>query len=218
MKIHGHPFSPSIEILESRIAPAAITFTDFEGDLVKITISNGSADEITAAAHIAGGHLQELDLASNPIFDGANVTIEVGGGAGNGTADVGFLNAKGLDLGVVHIAGDLGRIKAGDTNTTDGSVSQLSVATMGARGIATQTAGGNLKSAFVGKLGSLNSTGSLKGVGIHVSGGIFDLDGQIGSIDIGGDLVGGAGERSGTIYAKGAIGTALKFGRNGSIP
>ncbi len=208
MNTSGLPFTPSIEILESRIAPAAITFTDFDGDLVKITISNGSAAEITAAAHIAGGQLQELDLASNPIFDGANVAIEVAGGAGNGIAEVGFLNATGRDLGVVKIVGDLGRIKVGDAITTDGSVTQLSVATMGARGTVTQAAGGDLQSAFAGKLGALISTGSLTRVSILVSGGVFDLDGQIGSIEIGGDLIGGGGERSGTIYAKGAIGTA----------
>ncbi len=208
MNTAGRPIPPSIEILESRIAPAAITFTDLDGDLVKIIVSKGTGTDITAAAHIGGGQLRELDLASNPVFDGANVTVKVVGGAGNGIADVGFLNAKGLDLGVVKIAGDLGRIKAGDAVTTDGSVTTLSVATMGAHGTETQAAGGDLKSGFRGKLGTLQSTGALTGVSIFVFGGVFDLDGQIGSIDIGGDLTGGAGKRSGTIYAKGAIGTA----------
>ena len=208
MNTPGRPFTSSIEILESRIAPAAITFTDFDGDRVKVFASKGTAADIRAAAHIAGGQLLELDLASNPIFADADVTIKVmtRGLAGDGLADVGFLNAKGLDLGVVKIGGDLGRIKAGDANTTDGACATLRIGTMGARGTGTQAAGGDLGSSFLGKLGTLKSTGSLTNVSILVSGGIFDLDGQIGSIDIGGNLVGGAAAKSGMILAKGAIG------------
>ena len=203
MKTHGFYFTPSIEPLESRIAPAAITFTEFDGDIVRVLVSKGTAAQITAAAKIGGGFLQELDLAANPAFADANVTISVIGGAGNGLADVGFIKAGGLDLGSVKVVGDLGRIIAGDANTTDGSVISLNVRTMGARGLDTQAAGGNLNSSFLGKLGSLNATGSLTEVSILVRGGTFNLDGQIGSIDIGGDLVGGAAERSGTIYARG---------------
>ena len=200
MNTSGRPFTPSIEILESRIAPAAITFTDLNQNPVQITVSTGTDADLATAAHIAGGQLQELDLASNPVFAGADVTVNGG--------DIGFLNAKGLDLGTVQIGGDLGRIKAGDANTADGSVTVLSVATMGARGTGTQAAGGHLNSSFLGKLGTLQSTGSLTHVTIFVSGGLFNLDGQIGGLDIGGDLIGGAAANSGMILAKGAIGTA----------
>ena len=76
MNTPGRPLPTSIEILESRIAPAAITFTDFDGDRVKITVSKGTSADIRAAAHISGGQLLELDLASNPIFADADVTSE----------------------------------------------------------------------------------------------------------------------------------------------
>jgi hypothetical protein len=109
MKTPRQPLAHSIETLESRIAPAALTFTDLDGDMVKIIVSQGTNADLTAAAKINGQQLQELRLAPNPIFDGADVTVKVIGGTGDGLANLGFLNAKGLDLDVVKIMGDLGR-------------------------------------------------------------------------------------------------------------
>jgi hypothetical protein len=82
-------------------------------------------------------------------------------------------------------------------------VTTLRIETMGALGTTTQAVGGDLQSSLLGKVGTLKSTGSLTDVRIRVSGGIFDLDGQIGNLDIGGDLIGGADIRSGAIYATG---------------
>ena len=51
------------EPLEARIAPAAVfSFTDVDGDTVKITSSVGLSAHLATAAHLAGGQLQLLDL------------------------------------------------------------------------------------------------------------------------------------------------------------
>ena len=210
MKTSGHRFSLPIEPLESRIAPAAITFTQADGDVIRIFASKGTRADLIAAADIADGELLRLNLAGNPVFADANITISVISDVletnSDGLADVGFINARGLDLGVVRVIGDLGRIKVGDADSTDGSCSLLSARTMGLRGGDTQVAGGDLRSAFIGKLGALNVTGSIREASILVSGGVFDLDGQIGSIEIGDSLIANTGG-SGVIYAKGPIGS-----------
>ena len=60
MNTSGRLLIPSIEILESRIAPAALTFTDSDGDRVRILSSNGSADDLSAAAHRRKARLRSL--------------------------------------------------------------------------------------------------------------------------------------------------------------
>ena len=208
MKTPGKPFASFIEILESRIAPAALTFLDVDGDIVQIFSSKGTDAQLGAAAQFLAGssgqQLQVLNLASNSVFAGANISIDVVGGTGDGLVDVGFIRAPGLDLGRVHVDGDLCRIVAGDANTANGSVRALVVQTMGQ---ADSPLVDSSRSFLTGKLNVFRARGDVSDVTITVSGGLFDLDGQIGMVDIRGDLLGGDSTRSGAIVAKGAIGT-----------
>lgn len=125
----------SIEALESRIAPSVVIgaggkvahYTDLDGDRVTITVSKGrlsAADFVMSsegATVPSGESLVMLDLSDDSgEFHRANITIVAKPGrlGGDGSADVGFINAgDGLtDLGRVFIDGDLGRIVAGDAN------------------------------------------------------------------------------------------------------
>lgn len=160
-----------IEPLEPRIAPASIfTFTDVDGDLVKVKSNKGI---LTGKVHLVdqGGdknQLVELDLRDS-LFQGANITItvkKVRGGIGDGMVNVGYINAKGVDLGNVVVPGDIGRIDAGDGNSAKPAIKSLIAKSLGTFGSTTQetTPGGgdpgpdlnvveNLLETLVGALG-----------------------------------------------------------------
>jgi hypothetical protein len=88
-----------IEILETRIAPAAVvTFTDVDGDLVTITASKGTKAQLEAAAgDLTDKRLQVLDLTGTTDFDGAKISISAKpqAGIGDGLVNVGRINATG---------------------------------------------------------------------------------------------------------------------------
>jgi hypothetical protein len=202
----GQVASYSIEPLEARVAPAAVvTYTDTDGDVVKITASNGPLDaaDLTFVGGGIDGQLATLNL-TDPGFDGARIIFSVTKKpGGDGVAHVGFINADGVDLDRVVVKGDLGRILAGDATTADDpGLNLLQVRTMGTLGLVTQGGTGFLSSTIVGKLGALKVAGDFTEASIFASG----LDGQIGSVFIGGDLTGGVDVSSGTIGSNGAMG------------
>jgi len=204
--------STAIERLESRIAPAVIvnpktlTFTDIDGDLVTLTISKGTltaADFVFDGAFESSGsqQLQLVDFAGDKDKAGADISITaVPEGGGNGSVNVGYLNATGIDLGKVTIDGDLGRIDAGDAVLSTAGTKRLEAGSMGASGLTTQAAGGNLISHIAGPLNALALTGGLDAATVLVNG-------SIGDIDIGGSVTGGDTAQSGSIRAKGSIET-----------
>jgi hypothetical protein len=210
-----------IEPLESRIAPATVfvTYTDADGDLVKITASRAGTSvpplDATDLAFVGGGssgQLATLNLtAAN--FGGASIIFAVTKKAGgDGLAHVGFINAPGVDLNVVMVKGDLGRITAGDAiSSGDSGLNLLSARTMGALGLRTQGGVGDLSSAVSGKLGALKVAGDFADAVLVVSA-ANPADGQIGSVFIGGDLT-GSGNNSGFIGSFGAMG-AVRIGGN----
>lgn len=216
----AHTF-PGVEVLESRIAPASITFTDVDGNVVTITSSKGSAADLQGVAVFGaeglGQELRELRLSdAADVFKGANISIVKGALDDTLFVNVGFINGAGVDLGKITVDGDLGRILAGDTNSKTAAVKKLTVGSMGVLGLATQEAGGTLASKFVGRLGSLTVNGDFKEASLVVLGIDPDPDegtstqidarGDIGAIFIGGDFIGGATAKTGFILAKGSIG------------
>ncbi len=206
----------SIEPLETRIAPAAVfTFTDVDGDLVKITTTLGTNAELAAAVTEVGGQLRLLDLRA-AVFQNTNVTASVltKSATGDGLVNLGRIDATGRDLGKVAIAGDLGQIDAGDSVIAPGdALKSLSVRSMGLYGPATQGGVGDLRSGIFGRLGALHISGDLAGASFVIDGGTNDANGPIGSITIGGSLLGGADAESGRIRAAGDIGP-VKIGRD----
>src|SRR5262245_8718759 len=112
----------TLEGLESRIAPASVTpFNDVDGDLVTITVSNVTANDILGAFFLSPGlgegqHLIRLDLR-DPKFEGVNVSITANpdpSSGGDGRVNVGYIQATGRDIGTVFVEGDLGVIDAGN--------------------------------------------------------------------------------------------------------
>ncbi len=206
----------NIEPLEARISPAAVvTFTDVDGDLVTVKTSKGATADLAAILTLVteglGKRLQEIDFSLNgAVFTGTNlsVTAKRTGVGGDGLVNVGYIDAStgnggaALDLGLISIRGDLGRIDAGDANTATAAVKGLSVQSMGQFGTSTQGSG-TLGTNISGALGFLKVAGNVKEVVFRV--------GSVGSVTIGGSLVGGTG--GGEILSDGAIGP-VKIGGN----
>lgn len=215
-----------IEILESRIAPAAVyTYVDAGGDKVTIKTSKGTnaelAAELAMAGSFQGGQLETLNLNSN--FTGANITItaqERTPFMGDTFVDIGQIDATGVNLGAVTIHGDLDQIDAG--SGVGMAVASLNLQSFGLLG--NLTGAGRVEGVFNGALGALNVKAGVVGVNISVTGGIGSIiiggsltcdssgnggsvqtTNNIGTVKIGGDLVGGADIMSGSIISGGAL-------------
>jgi autotransporter-associated beta strand protein len=171
------------------------TFLDVDGDLVTVNTTKGpfsQADFKLAVAGV-GGQLQLLNLTTHAAdFTGANLTITAKPGplGGNGFVNVGYINATGIDLGVVKIAGDLGRINAGTVggDAKVPALKALAVQSIGLLGTSTQASNGTLSSNIAGALGALTVKGDVRNADISIS----DSNGRLGSATIGGSLVGAA--------------------------
>ncbi len=210
----------TIEPLESRIAPAVIfTFTDVDGDTVKL-----SSDKAITAA----GTAAEIVL-SGAGLDGAGLSTAVTRAAGgDGFVNIGRIVATGLDLGFVSVKGDLGKIVCGNAGSPLPALKSLAVRSMGLFGTSTQGAG-NLVSDITGDIGALSIAGDALGVQLKIAGSIGtvkiggDLQGNstafsgrieafnAGSVTIGGDLAAGSADESGKLIFTGKLGS-LKIG------
>ena len=204
----------NIEPLEPRIAPASafVTYTDFDGDLVKITASKpGSVAPPLDGSHLTlasfVGPLVILDL-TDPAFGGAKIVFTVTKKpGGDGLANVGRINATGVDLDQVVVKGTLGEIVAGDATTAgDPGLNLLSVLGMGEVGPSTATHLFN--STITGKLGALKVAGDFTDAFLRVVGG---ADGQLGAVTITGDVTGLGGTSAGRVDSEGAMGV-VKIG------
>ncbi len=187
------------------------TFLDVDGDQVTVKTNKGPflrSDFVGVATDLSStGQLQQLNLTTRPNdFKGASLTITAKPGplGGNGLVNVGYVNATGIDLGVVKIGGDLGRIAAG---TVGGEVKvpaikSLSVESLGLLGTSTQANGGTVTSAIAGALPKLVVQGDVRGDILLDSIG----DGRLGSAKIGGTVQPLAGS-SVTLFAAAGIGS-----------
>lgn len=180
------PYIPSLEILEARIAPATLlnhrtlSFFDIDGDAVTVTFSKPVLDQTTAnnVFHFSHGgfgdsfsyqQLQAIDLtalAKATAATGADITVSAKlstTGGGDGFADIGYINATGIDLGSISIAGDLGRIDAGSgASAKTVALKSLTVQSLGEFGISTQADGADLVSTVKGNVGSLVVKGNVR--------------------------------------------------------
>jgi autotransporter-associated beta strand protein len=175
------------------------TFTDVDGDLVTVKIA-GKTASLTASDFTFGfsgsNHPRLLQLALDLADAGANLTITSKRTAlgGDGFADVGYLDAVGVALGTVTVDGDLGRIDAD-------AVKALTVQSLGALGVTSQPAGGNLVSHFTGNLGKLTVKASIHGATLLGAG-------TIGAVRVNGSFLGGqlsAGADLGAVSVRGDI-------------
>ncbi len=216
-------FHPFIEPLESRIAPAAIfvnanlgAITDEDGDIVTVQFSK----PLLTASNIAtilvttptgdGDRLSKINLAGLSAATGVDIMVKARvAGNGDGLADIGVLDATGVDLGIVTIHGDLGQILAGDSVTSTRGVRSLNLHTFG---LVASIEGTTLNpSSVIGSLGALVVAGDIASVNFTVTA-TAAADAAIGSVFIGGSLLAGADTFSGIVFAKGNIGSVVVRG------
>lgn len=207
MQPHAKSVGLGCDRLEERLPLAGLfAYTDIDGDLVTLKSSKGGDAELAAAVTLSAGtsgQLQSVNLATNPIFAGTNLTLTVKkAGGGDGLAAVGHIDATNVDLGKISIQGDVGRIVAGDTTPTTTGVVSLTVMSLGRYG--TTTGAPNLASTIRGDLKALVVKGDVQQARVTMIGG------GIGKLTIGGSLVGGAADDSGRISSD-TIG-AIKVG------
>jgi hypothetical protein len=222
----AHSSYSSVELLESRIAPAALfvnpttaTFTDEDGDFatVKFTkpiLTTGNvASIVMTSPSLFGDHLNRINLNGLTAATGTGITITAKVAAnGDGLVNVGFVDATGVDLGAVKVGGDLTRIIAGDTaNTKTAGLKSLTVQSFGYDALLTGASKND--SIISGPMGSLlvKTDFAIQQLIVNAT---VPADGKIASITIGGSLTGGSESQSGRIESSGAIG-AVKVG--GSI-
>jgi hypothetical protein len=162
-----------------------------------------------------GAILQKLDLTLDPQTLGSNVTVSAKPSTfgGDGQVNIGYINATGLDLGVIKVDGDLARIDAGGGADNKKSIASLDVLSMGALGTSTQsiTVAGTpdvLSSDLVGGVSKINIRGSVIGASVGVTGG---ADAKIGTVTVLGDLIGGDTLYSGSIRAMEADMKSIKI-------
>lgn len=208
-----------IETLEARIAPAAVfVFTDVDGDTVTVKTSKGTNADLAAALTFSDPNpanprqLQTINLSGPPgpssPFAGTDLSVTAKRSAlgGDGRVNVGYIDATGndggnhVDLGKVTIAGDLGRFSGGDLVQSTPAVKLLALHSFGEFGLNTQGAGASYVSTFLGGAKAIKVTGSVAGPDIRM------VNGGIGSLIIGGNLVGDSDFRSGFIYSSGPVG------------
>jgi hypothetical protein len=195
-----------IEVLEARIAPAAVTiyglhkatFVDPAGHLAAVTVSAGTlsvSDFITTASG-AGFQLQELNLSSTG-FSGSTVVISAVGGLEN----VGYIDGGTNSFGSITVKGDLSALVAGNNSATTPAVKALNTDSIGIYGTAT---GGNLVLSIDGELGALNVAHDFIDAALQASG----TNGSIGSIKLGGSFI-GHGTNNGLIVSATGIGNIV---------
>jgi hypothetical protein len=178
------------------LAPSVFTYTDIDGDKVKITASTGN---LAGHATIVGGQLRLLDL-SDPMFNGTSITFTVTkAGNGDGLAAVGRINGGSNDFGTIVVRGDLGAITAGSGSATVPAIQSLRVHSMGIYGLATQGGAGDLGADLNGALGMLTVAGDVKEAIVYVAG-------KVGPVTIGGSLIGGDANLSGSIVGRDGLG------------
>jgi hypothetical protein len=201
------------------IGKDTVTYSDYDGDLVTVKFSQPLLTDSSVANSVfkfetgaigtaTRTGLQKIDL-TGLAADGLNISITVKKGQfSDGLADIGYINASGIDLGSVTIPGDLGQIDAGKSDGV--GLKSLKVRSLGRLGLTTQPAFGggfvpDLESRIKGNLGTLTVTADVKDATVITDGSA--LLSNIGPVSIGGSLLGG------TISSPSDI-TSVKIGGN----
>lgn len=223
-------FPSSVEHLETRIALSTLaslspeisadgksaTFVDVDGDIFSVTTTKGTftAANFTYVGSLETGfgYLQKIDVGFATFgkkFQGAKLTVTIDQLVGDGFADVGYINAAGIDLKQVSVDGDLVRIDVGDANFRTPATGLLQAAQLGFH-TAEEAGVSDFNSVAVGKIKALD-IGSWIDASISVVGGPTPKTEKFGSIGratiqtmLGGDIA-----RSASLTTSGPIGTLV---------
>lgn len=246
----GKNFPVILEKFEDRIAPAVlinpstVTFQDVDGDEVtvkfskKILTSQETLDEVLSLTpgDVSGEKLDGIDLSLLDLTAaqlnrlGVTIVAKQAGG-GDGLVNVGAILGEGIDLGHVFVDGVLGKITAGNANAGTAGLLSLSVDSLGLSEGESTVDFSDITSVIVGNLNSFKVTHDINKAVLSVTGsdkaqlvqakiggsliggdddysGSISVNGRIGKIFVGGDLTGGNGMYSGSIVS-GSIGSVV---------
>jgi len=195
------------------VSPTTVTYQDIDGDNVTVvfsrpilTVANVNQICVFDAGSVSGSNtnrqqLLAISLATvNATAAGVSLTTRATRSVtngGDGFAALGQVVATGVDLGIVTIDGDLGRLRAGDATAGTPGLKSLSVLSLGRFG--GFTGASDLQTEVNGSVGAFNIKGDVKDASISVHG-------EIGLVIVGGSLIGGAVGSSGRIASSGKIG------------
>jgi len=226
MKTNARRMHSNIEMLESRIAPATFTLIDLNGDKIHFT----SSSHLLTSSYISEVNIGDADHYGFVVnildasFNDSSLTVTVTKvRGGDGQTYIG-INAGTNNLGNINIEGDLGMLTAGSDAMGATAINSLAVNSIGRfpsvplDSLVTSHVSGSIKKLTV--RGDMDGTylsvsqniGSIF-VGGSVIGGDFSNDGKIlaggtiGSVVIKHDLRGGAGFESGSIFSTGDMGS-----------
>jgi hypothetical protein len=193
-----------------------VTFSDVDGDLVRIKVSQGtlSGSDFVVIPGGQGLQIRTINFSDDTIdavneFSGATLKVKsIARNQGDGLVNIGFINATGIDLGFVRVDGDLGQIDAGNASNPAPGLAGLNVKSLGRLGLSTQLPGaGSLVSNITGLLGPVVVRTNIDGAALHAVG----ADAAITSVRLGGSLLGGVPGNSGQIFSEGTVGV-IKIG------
>jgi hypothetical protein len=199
--------STSLEVLESRIAPAGLlngvltdlqistngktaTFHDVDGDLVKFVTTKGAWTEsmfdLTPTGNVVSGYaLKSVTIPDTGNFTGADITVTAKRDlfGGNGAVNFQTLDASGIDLGKVTVHGALGFILAGSGDATVPALKVLQAQSLGELGAVNVTSPAtSFLSAINGNLGKLIVSSDLRNAEVNVTG-------KINAVKVGGSFL-----------------------------
>jgi hypothetical protein len=216
------------------------TWVNTDGETVSLTITKGKLKpanfDLTTDPETGEVTVSLFDISAANFgaqFHGTSIDVKIAAPSTMGFADIRAINAKGIDLARVTVAGDLGQIDAGDTDLSTPAIRRLQAGQMGFFGVAGQLAGQDtmskirgpvvkvqldeLLSAFINVVGG--STGSIDQLSIGTMDGaredaMFDgsvrASGPLGEVSVGGEggvsIAGGVGDFSGVIWSRKSIG------------
>jgi hypothetical protein len=235
------------QLMATLLSSSAVSYQDIDGDQVTVNFSGRflTASNVNSIFQFTGGtggvngsnvarqQLLSLNLGSVPGAARTSITTTVTPRAGvPNNVHIGQIMAEGIDLGDVSISGNLGRIRAGDSNARTQALGTLNVEILGGSGtlfgaanLQSETNGStralNVRSWIIdsyfrtensGNIGSISIGGSVVGSLTNNSGSIYS-SGNIGNVSVGGSVIGSDGVNSASIYAFGNIG-AVTVGGN----
>lgn len=232
------------KLMATLLSSSAVSYQDVDGDQVTVSFSGrfltaGNVNSIfqfdtgsVSGSNAARQQLRSLNLGSVPGAARTSITASVTPAAGlPNNVHIGQIMAEGIDLGDVNISGNLGRIRAGDSNARTQALGTLNVEILGGSGtmfgaanLQSETNGStralNVRSWMIdsnfrtergGNIGAVSIGGSLIGSRTNNSGSIYS-SGNIGNVTVAGSVLGDDGTNSGSIYAVGNIGAVTVGG------
>lgn len=224
----------SLEALEARIAPASInaagnvlTYTDIDGDLVKITFTKVKVTDAnftfsTGTATDGIDTPRTLDKINLVGANGAGFTLTATpkGGKGDSHANIGEIDASAANLGIVSVDGDVNRMTVGSIADTVVGIKSFTALSMGRTNFTSAPVVSEIKSAgsFVVKNAatdvSLTFLGNVQK--LSIGGNFGDLIANGSNIEIRGNV--GTLKINGSIFARDTSHGSIKVeGTTGSF-